>query len=472
MSGSSYLLEKPRRNPPTPLRFEHPSYHSRTGLSNQPSPTFLYDLPSATSLSPPTSPTSVNRLESPPTSPGRNRPHRGGRPTPPPGGRNRSVTPMGVAASDLEKFSAHCRNWYEYFKQDEEAGRLMTQTMANLPPAQRAPYSRLQASIRSAYHRFVNARRNAEFRAHLSATHPGASLTPHARANPRGSDAQKERYQSFERFVRSWCSMGMPGPQPFFQALWAVMRLQTVPENTGGAGRHRIQWEFDDAVLKEAAGKDFMLEAIDILKGVLAFEEAPSFRTSTPPSGEESDDATITHSRSQSSPFFPDRNDHDNIVPKRARAPSDPFLDTHMLSRSVGCSSSNMTSLLVSNNSEEPLVAGSALDEDITPIIETLGDDSEEEYMRTWTSSDLTNPEYLNLVKVFPSHITRRTLPYFSIPSPKKLSDLEAGLDDAAEGKQVRFGTGTLQVSSMQRTDGWEGGWWTRFLLWWRQLFR
>ncbi|GAW04245.1 hypothetical protein LENED_006025 [Lentinula edodes] len=338
---------------------------------------------------------------------------------------------MGVATSDLEKFSAHCRNWY--FKQDEEAGRLMTQTMANLPPAQRAPYSRLQASIRSAYHRSVNARRNAEFRAHLSATHPGASLTPHARANPRGSDAQKERYQSFERFVRSWCSMGMPGPQPFFQALWAVMRLQTVPGNTGGAGRHRIEWEFDDAVLKEAAGKDFMLEAIDILKGVLAFEEAPSFRTSTPPSGEESDDATITHSRSQSSPFFPGRKDYDNIVPKRARAPSDPFLDTHMLSRSVGCSSSNMTSLLVSNNSEEPLVAGSALNEDVTPIIETLGDDSEEEYMRTWTSSDLTNPEYLNLVKVFPSHITRRTLPYFSIPSPKKPSDLEAGLDDAAE---------------------------------------
>ncbi|KAF8829104.1 hypothetical protein HHX47_DHR3000521 [Lentinula edodes] len=443
MSGSSYLLEKPRRNPPTPLRFEHPSYHSRTGLSNQSSPTFLYDLPSATSVSPPTSPTSVNRLESPPTSPGRIRPHRSGRPTPPPGGRNRSVTPMGVATSDLEKFSAHCRNWY--FKQDEEAGRLMTQTMANLPPAQRAPYSRLQASIRSAYHRSVNARRNAEFRAHLSATHPGASLTPHARANPRGSDAQK---------------------------VWAVMRLQTVPGNTGGAGRHRIEWEFDDAVLKEAAGKDFMLEAIDILKGVLAFEEAPSFRTSTPPSGEESDDATITHSRSQSSPFFPGRKDYDNIVPKRARAPSDPFLDTHMLSRSVGCSSSNMTSLLVSNNSEEPLVAGSALNEDVTPIIETLGDDSEEEYMRTWTSSDLTNPEYLNLVKVFPSHITRRTLPYFSIPSPKKPSDLEAGLDDAAEGKQVRFGTGTLRVSSMQRTDGWEGGWWTRFVLWWRQLFR
>ncbi|KAJ3989912.1 hypothetical protein F5890DRAFT_1483509 [Lentinula detonsa] len=467
MSRSSYRLEKPKRQPPAPLHFEHSSYHPKTGLSTHPSPTLLYDLPSAISLSPPTSPTSVTRLASPPTSPGRSRPHRSGRPTPPPGGRKRSVTPMGVATSDLEDFSTYCRNWY--FKQDEEAGRLMTQTMANLPPAQRAPYSRLQASIRSAYHRSVNARRTAEFRAHLSATQPGVSLTPYARANPRGSDAQKERYQSFERFVRSWCSMGMPGPQPFFQALWAVMRLQVVPENIGGAGRHRIEWVFDDAVLKEAAGKDFMLEAIDILKGVLAFEEVPSSRMSSPPSGEENPDVTLVHSRSRSS-FLPERKVSDTLLPKRARAPSDPFLDTPMLSRSVGSSSSNMTSLLVSDNSEEPLVPASTFNEDVTPMLETPGDDSEEECMRTWTSPDLTNPEYLNLLKVFPSHITRRTLPYFPV-SPKKSSDLEAGLDDAADGKQVRCGTGTLGISSMQRGDGWEGGWWTRFILWWRRLF-
>lgn len=83
--------------------------------------------------------------------------------------------------------------------------------------------------------------------------------------------------------------MGMPGTKPFFEALWAVMRLQVLPEQLGGAGPNRIQWEFDDAVFKEAAyvpalylalhlwpnisplsrsGKDFMLEAIDVLKGV------------------------------------------------------------------------------------------------------------------------------------------------------------------------------------------------------------
>jgi len=31
------------------------------------------------------------------------------------------------------------------------------------------------------------------------------------------------------------------------------MRLQVIPENLGGAGAYLIEWEFDDAVFKEAA---------------------------------------------------------------------------------------------------------------------------------------------------------------------------------------------------------------------------
>lgn len=86
-----------------------------------------------------------------------------------------------------------------------------------------------------------------------------------------------ERYERTERFIRNWCNTGMPGTKPFFEAyvyfisfyllffkryiffincfdsLWAVMRLQVIPENLGGAGRYRIEWEFDDAVFKEAA---------------------------------------------------------------------------------------------------------------------------------------------------------------------------------------------------------------------------
>jgi len=67
----------------------------------------------------------------------------------------------------------------------------MTLRLAHVPPSQRAPFSRLQASIRSAYHASINARRTAEFQAHLSATQPGGSLMPHSRSNPGGNIAKK-----------------------------------------------------------------------------------------------------------------------------------------------------------------------------------------------------------------------------------------------------------------------------------------
>lgn len=353
----------------------------------------------------------------------------------------------------------------------------MTQTMTALPTSQRAPYSRLQASIRSSYHRFVNARRNAEFQAHLSATQPGASLTPHSRAQPRGQNAQKERHDRLERFIRNWCSLGMPGPQPFFTALWALFRLQVVPDKHGGAGNRRIEWEFDDAVLKESAGKDFMLEAIDILKGVLGFEEAPSRRLSTT-SGPETNPDTSAHLRSKSSPPFVDLDKDIATLPKRARAPSDPFLDTPPTSRPVYSSSPSSTTsssvlgTVVSDASEEHLVnpAQTSRDNLLSSsrndnVIESI----DEEYMRVWTSPDLTNTEYYSLLKLFPPMITRRSLPHFPTRSVSRPLDLEEGY---SEDKHISCGTGTMWISTRKRSAGWEaGGWWTRFISWWKKTF-
>jgi hypothetical protein len=143
-----------------------------------------------------------------------------------------------------------------YYNQDEEAGRLMTQTLTTRPPSQRPPIARLQASVRSGYHAHVTARRNAEYHAHLSVTLPGGSLSPHSRLHPNGPAARKERYERLDTFLRNWCTLGMPGTRPFFEALWAVMRLQTLPENLGGAGSRRITWEIDGAVFQEAAYVD------------------------------------------------------------------------------------------------------------------------------------------------------------------------------------------------------------------------
>jgi len=101
---------------------------------------------------------------------------------------------------------------------------------------------------------------------------------------------------------------------------------------------------------------------------------------------------------------------------------------------------------------------------------ESRFDDEEEQYLRVWTSPDLTNPELAQLIKLFPTFITRRPLPRFPVPSPRHL-DIEEGEDDGAEGRTIRFGTGTIWVSSKQRCQGWEGGWWERLMIWWRRIF-
>ncbi|KAF8210580.1 hypothetical protein K438DRAFT_1929594 [Mycena galopus ATCC 62051] len=484
----SYALQAPRARPP-PLQVEKRASYNPSILNNNSEP-LLYNLPTARSMSPPTSPgqgagsprSPRSRLTSPtsPTFAGRSRTPVNGRPVPSPNSRNRSTTPLGVAAAELDRFAEYCRAWY--FDQDDASGRLMTSTLANLPSSQRAPYSRLQASIRSAYHRSVNARRTAEFRAHLTATHPGGSLMPHARANPRGNVAKKERYERFERFVRNWCTMGMPGPQPFFQALWAVMRLQIVPEGIGGAGRNRIEWEFDDAVLRETGGKDFMVEAIDVLKGVLAFEEAPS---NTPASaagvGINISGYAPPHARSSSTPILSQTQTTPNPAqPKRARAPSDPFLDTPAppLSSSLSSSPASGTSVLLTTPTSDdmppfPPPANKSKSNDSGVGADPFDQDDDEcEVLRIWTAPDLPNPEFVDLLRVFPGFVTRRALPRFPVlPAPK---DLEEGSLDAEAGERarlLRFGTGTMWVGGIARGDGWEGGWWTRWCLWWKQVF-
>ncbi|KXN91024.1 hypothetical protein AN958_03091 [Leucoagaricus sp. SymC.cos] len=450
MAVSSYRLQAPRpRQPPSPLNLDSTTFRpTSTVSSHRHSQTLLYDLPSAT-ISPPLSPQSAGIPSSPTFT---NRPR--GRPTPPPSARNRSQTPIGIAPSDLEKFAEQCRAWY--YNQDEDAGRSMTQTLATLPPSHRAPFSRVQSSIREAYHRSVSARRHAELQAHLSFIQPGASLSAHLRPNPRSQEAMKERYEHMERFINNWCTMGLPGTKPFFEALWAILRLQVIPESLGGAGRNRVEWEFDDAVLKEAAGKNFMLEAVEVLKGVLAFEEQPSSKHfGASYDSRKFSNLSPIRSRSQSQALS--SNAKPPPIPpsvgcsKRARAPSDPFLDTPTPSRSVATSSSNLPAATTGiRPSEEPATPATAFGDDVTiPLqFEDHEDEVERDYMRMWTSPDLTDPEILQLLNLFPSFVSRRALPRFPVTNTPRSRDIEYG-EDTDESNRVRFGTGSILIAGI-----------------------
>ncbi|TCD69828.1 hypothetical protein EIP91_006141 [Steccherinum ochraceum] len=495
MSQASYKLEAPRpRPPPLPLRTQNlhnlPKRTPSPGLARKrdSSQTLLYDLPQA-AVSP--SPTRAFSGMTSPTSPNSRRASRGMRMTPPPGGSARAPTSSRPARNDLEEFAQHCRAWY--YDQDDNAGRLMTQTLATLPPSQRAPFARMQGSIRSAYHASVNARRNAEFQAHITATHPGGSLMPHSRADPRGPLARKERYDRLERFVRTWCTVGMPGTKPFFEGFWAVMRLQVIPQDLGGAGGHRIEWEIDDAVFKEAAGKDFMLEAIDVLKGVLGFEEFPSPRRSPSIGGSSPrahstffDPPPFEHSRSQSQPLathlsVPVRPSKSPPITttthtKRARAPSDPFLDTPAVSASYSSNASAQLSTSVSSTIDDPPTPITPPNEvqDLFAAPVQTGHELPDagDYLRTWVSPDLSDPEFLSLLNVFPAFVVRHPLPRLPVSSSsRRPADVEEAPEESFESKHIRVGTGTMWLGYKLRTPGYEGSWWTRFKLWWKRLF-
>ena len=215
-----------------------------------------------------------------------------------------------------------------------------------------------------------------------------------------------------------------------------------------------------------------------IFTQVLAFEEVSSSKIPSP-YGHTKDRsiASITHGRSQSQQLSSQR-----VPPSRAhqqgnraRAPSDPFIDAtpSPVSRSAPSSypSANPSVFLNSTPSDNddftsPFVGNN---EDVAARYGgTDNEDEPEDYMRVWTSPDLTNPEILELLKLFPSFVSRRPLPRFPAQSAKQ-PDIEEGEDDL-EGKQIQFGTGSMWVSSKQRSDGWEGNWWARFMLWWKRL--
>lgn len=490
------------RPPPPPLRLSKTSYRpTSVQADNQ----LLYDLPSASSVtSPPLDREYINSevLNSPTTPYTPSQPRSGLRGHP----ANRAVralsppsrSPVGRLSpspgndDELERFAISCRAWY--FDQDEEHGRIMTQTLTGLPPLLRANYARIQAQIRSSYHTYLAARRKAEFQAHISATVPNGSLPANLRSNLQSPLARQERLERFDRFVKNWCTPAMPGTKPFFESLWAVMRLQVIPENLGGAGSRLIEWEFDDAVFIESAGKEFMLEAIDILKGVLGFEERTTIRLS---SSRFSDD-TITqqHSRSHSEPstslLTPTTSQKSTRAGKkshsnRSRAPSDPFLDTspapsvspHSFGSSVetnGISgvSGGVCAPPTGAQIEELLARTAGSSRMYTPSLASEAFDGRSQ-LRIWSTPPLSNPEFISLLSLYPSFLTRRALPRF--PSISKAKSKHAILDPEVSVSQnselreeVRVGTGVLWVGTRERSGPWKGSWWERLKAWLRRL--
>lgn len=107
-----------------------------------------------------------------------------------------------------------------------------------------------------------------EFDALLASTTSGGALTIKGRREPRGAVAKRERRDRLKRFLDTHAGKNNIGPAPLLSALAAVLRLQAQADKKGGAGGSRVEWEIDDAVWMECGGKDFMIDALAVVKGV------------------------------------------------------------------------------------------------------------------------------------------------------------------------------------------------------------
>lgn len=101
--------------------------------------------------------------------------------------------------------------------------------------------------------------------------------------------------------------------------------------------------------------------------------------------------------------------------------------------------------------------------------------DGTEPEPRIWMAPDLSNTEIMALLRLFPPTITRGAVPRFTrkkTEPPDGEADLEAGIGMEGDEKEyVRFGTGRMCVSGMERRGGWQGSAWDRFVEWWRRVF-
>lgn len=201
---------------------------------------------------------------------------------------------------------------------------------------------------------------------------------------------------------------------------------------------------------------------------VLGFEEYLSPSLSPYPSRDESTLNPPPHIRSQSQPLS---SAPTAVRPKRLRAPSDPFLDTPALSRSVATASSQSSGLI------EPTSPLGSTFEDLTPRVQPRRlsrpdlsiDDLEDVSLRTWIAPDLSDVELFCLLKLFPPFVAKQIVPRFP---PAKLADVEQGLaGDSVEERQVKCGTGVIWMGPRQRSEGWRISWWTRLALWFKRTF-
>lgn len=371
--------------------------------------------------------------------------------------------------AELEQFASACRTFYFSLTPPEGAADAISRILANLPPAHRATYTRLQSQLRSQAHLHHLRVRISTLHALLSATSPGGSLSHAARAEPGGARARAERFERASHFVRTW-GAASGGLEPFFRGLWSVIRVQSRPR--GGAGEKRVVWEVDDAILLESGGPEFMHEAVTTLKGVLGFEETaleapPVMRRHSgigaPPSpGPAEVQGDGERDRSGSDPFTDKKRAPPPPVSRRARLAANPTpLDVDADEAAAEEADLNRPRFrlwvfppYITDEEAEDLLA-------LFPVFRTRGKKADARFP---ASSGSRSEKALEEGMGAGGERWRQTqVEGQTLLTPREECEDALGV--------LRSGTGRMWAGDERRDDGWMGGRWFRFKRWWRRLF-
>jgi hypothetical protein len=265
-----------------------------------------------------------------------------------------------------------------------------------------------------------------------------------------------------------------------------------------------------------------MVDAIDMMKGVLGFDERPLSCRPVP-------SRSFRHRPSRSSPTnllssSRDRGDNPSlpeaanarptrpVLLGRSRAPSDPFLDPTRSSPSMNAALSiALPTPEESATDLDSLGPSTPLDDrgpEVPPraslsdqyLSNTYSMDVEaflcEPQLRIWIFPPyITNPELHKLMAMLPSNITSQTVPRFKpLAKSKQRKGRRKGADMDLEGEgnpmqigsgadiyvdpdfvkergEIRKGTGRMWIGDLMRLPGWRGTFWDIVRDWFRRLF-
>lgn len=352
---------------------------------------------------------------------------------------NKGVEKPTADLGDMPELEELCRRFYH--DQDPAAGRHLDELLARAStPETRAAYERTRTQIRNAYHRAAAQRRRAAALEILrTTTGPSGGEGPQSIEASRSRRARQARAKRLEAFVRTHCRERDPGTHPFFRGLFAALWLQA-----NRAGARCVEWRIDVAVLTEASGQEtWARDAVEALKVVrlLILSAGRHWRRvleRSPPT------EASCHSQVLGATQRPlESTAARGNVPRHD--PNDPFLDPPLNL------DHNVASPLDPLNPELDFSAGPAAPAAV-PVEE-----------RTFTlPPDLTNPDLVALLRLFPAFITRPVRRQAAAARTASLDELETKIADVVHG--------SVQVGAGERAPGWKGSLSERFVLWLRRL--